>query len=604
MTQVVDLPQLSNLVIKPGDTVLLKDGSYANLAINLSCNGTASAPIIIKAQNPGKVILTGTSTLSLTGSYTIVANLVFKNGGVNKCINILGNNNRLTGCDVAYTACDVDFLVRIQNKNNRVDHCVFHDFNKLGVWVVVWRPDASENYAMIDHNIFRNRINSSGAANGLESIRIGASDQSLSSSNTIVAWNLLDNCNGEIEAISNKSCDNVFYKNTYSNCEGTLTLRHGDRCIVHRNKFLQNKKPNSGGVRVTGESHIVSQNLFKDINGNGTTRAGVSINNGMVDTLINGYYTPKNCKITDNTFINCSDDFAIGVQVKSTCTLKPESLLVSGNTVYKTSQDEVFSSDSSVLGVTSATFTNNALYATKLGKPPMQGFTLLQPTAFLGINEAEYGVNEPIGPTWGQLEPEATALPGSVQDYYVSLKALIASDLPKPVVVPPVVAPPVVVPPIVVPPVVAPPIVVPPVVVPPVVAPPIVVPPVVKPPIVAPPVVAPPVVPPVVVPPVVVPPVVVPPVVAPPVVAPPIVAPPTYTGVIEVLNGLIKTPTKDTTLLTQAMNDIQSLVKLFPKNAKDLKTASDSIKSAITKPGTASATKLLVKSVDKLKTLV
>lgn len=546
MAIVVDLPQLSGLVLKPGDTVLLKDGSYANQSINLSCNGSAAARITVKAQNPGKVILTGTSSLNISGSYTTVANLVFKDGGANKCINVLGNNNRLTGCDVAYSACDVDFLVRIQNRNNRVDHCVFHDFNKMGVWVVVWRPDASENYAMIDHNVFRNRINSSGAANGLESVRIGASDQSLSSSKSIIAWNLLENCNGEIEAISNKSCDNIYHRNTYSNCEGTLTLRHGDRCIVNRNKFLQNKKPNSGGVRVTGESHLISQNLFKDINGNGTTRAGVSVNNGMVDTPINGYYTPKSCRVTGNTFVNCSDDFAIGVQVKPTCTIKPEGLEVSGNTVYKATTDEVFSSDSSVLGVTSATFSNNSFYATKLGKAPVGGCTLLQPSLFLGVNEAEYGVNEPIGPTWGQVEPEMSELPTTVEEYYAALKADILSGV-KAAEVP--TAPP------------------------------------------APPVVEPPPAPPAVEPPV-----------APPAVEPPS-ATPTYASVIEALNVLIKTPTKDTTVLTQVLADLQALIALFPKSAKDLKTVSDSIKSAITKPGTASATKLVQKSVDKLKTL-
>jgi hypothetical protein len=421
--------------LKPGDTILLTDGTFSNMSLKITCKGTFDQKIIIKAQNPGKVILIGTSTLTMSGSHTTVANLVFKDGGVNKCISILGDNNRFTGCDVAFSIANVDFLVNIQNKNNRVDHCIFHDFNKLGVWVVVWRPTPDLNYAMIDHNIFRNRINTSGAANGLESIRIGTSDQSLSSSCTIIAENILENCNGEIEAISNKSCDNIYYKNTYSNCEGTLTLRHGNNCIVYKNKFLQNKKPNSGGIRVTGESHIIAGNYLKDINGNGTTRAGVSVNNGVVNTLINGYYQNKNTKIIGNVLVNNLDDFALGVQVKTECTLKPTDLQVKNNIVYKDisgsyANAEVFSSDSSVLGLITPTFDNNIFYAKTLGKTPVTtGYQLILPSNTLQVDESLYGVDEPIGPQWLVTEPEQSALPITIDTYYTQLKSQILSEI-------------------------------------------------------------------------------------------------------------------------------------------------------------------------------
>ena len=426
-----DVAMLKTLqgTLKPGDTFLIKDGIYSNATVSLTCNGILGKRITIKAKNHGSVILTGSSTLTMSGSFTTVANLVFKDGGVNKCINLYGNNNRLTGCDVAFTASDVDFLVRIQDTNNRVDHGGFRNFNKMGVWVVVYRPTSAINYAMIDHNIFRNRINSNGASNGLESIRIGASDQSLSASRTIVAHNILENCNGEIEAISNKSCENIYYRNTYNNCEGTLTLRHGNGCIVYKNKFLQSGKANSGGIRITGVSHVVADNLVKDINGNGTTRCGISINNGVPNTALNEYYQVKNTKILNNTVVNCKDDFAIGVQVKSACTLKPTGLIFNNNKVYKTTTDAVFSMDSSVLGVQDATFSGNKFFAKTLGKCPVTtGYELLAPVSS-PVVESDYGVQEKVGVMWGIAEPETTELGITVMDYYTNLKTQILNEI-------------------------------------------------------------------------------------------------------------------------------------------------------------------------------
>ena len=435
----VDLSSLNTVLSKaqPGDTILLKDGTYDTINVVIGCKGEQNKRITIKPVNPGKVILTGGSTITITGSYVTLANLVMKDGGVSgKAVAIQGQYNRITGFDVSYTASNCEQMVRVENANNRVDHCVFHDWDKLGVWVTVWRPNSNANFAMIDHNIFQTRKATS-ATNGLECIRVGTSDYSLSSSKSIVYNNVFDDCNGEIEVISNKSCENIYYKNTMTSCEGTLTLRHGNKCCVSRNKFDQKTKPDSGGVRITGEGHIVKNNMFKNINGNGTTRAGVSINNGVPKTALNGYYQVKDTEVLNNTFINCSDSFAIGVKVKSTCTLTPISTLISNNVVYNAGSNECFSSDASVLYGSGVSYSSNIVYGANLGKAPTTGVTKRPSSEFdlTKIDDTLYGATEKCGPLWNIQEPEQSELSTPIWECYPTFLALALKDDTTPTVI-------------------------------------------------------------------------------------------------------------------------------------------------------------------------
>jgi len=91
-------------------------------------------------------------------------------------------------------------------------------------------------YDRIDHNYFRN--NGPRAANEQESIRIGWSEMSMSSGHTIVEFNLFENCDGDPEIVSVKSCDNIIRHNTFKGCYGTLSLRHGNRNRVEGNYFF------------------------------------------------------------------------------------------------------------------------------------------------------------------------------------------------------------------------------------------------------------------------------------------------------------------------------------------------------------------------------
>jgi len=62
-------------------------------------------------------------------------------------------------------------------------------------------------------------------------------------SRALVEENRFEGCRGEIEIISNKSCENVYRRNTFVDCEGTLTLRHEvKRALIAENTILDCKE--------------------------------------------------------------------------------------------------------------------------------------------------------------------------------------------------------------------------------------------------------------------------------------------------------------------------------------------------------------------------
>ena len=66
--------------IQPGDSIVLANGTWQDFEILFAGKGTAKKPITLRAQTPGKVIISGESNLRLAGEYLVVRDLVFKDG--------------------------------------------------------------------------------------------------------------------------------------------------------------------------------------------------------------------------------------------------------------------------------------------------------------------------------------------------------------------------------------------------------------------------------------------------------------------------------------------------------------------------------------------
>ncbi|MEI6751813.1 MAG: chondroitinase-B domain-containing protein [Paludibacter sp.] len=345
--------QISGGSWSAGDTIVMKNGTWINQAITLKANGTATNPVVLKAQTPGSVILSGSSHIGLSGSYIEVSGLFFKNGTLNTGSEIVGfrtsssefaNNCRLTNCaivDCNPTDSTIDSKwVSLYGANNRVDHCTFQNKSNMGTLLVVWLTAGIVPNHIVDNNYFGYRnsnVDVTGAElNGQEIMRLGDSSTSMQTAGIQVTNNFFEHCNGEIETISNKSCGNYYSNNVFYECNGMLTLRHGNGCTVDGNYFFGNKNSSSGGVRIIGENHKVYNNYFEKLGGSGF-RSAVCIVRGKLNSLANEYFQVKNALVAFNTMVDCSNAFTINYNSSSTYTMPPIGTVIAHNNVYNTS---------------------------------------------------------------------------------------------------------------------------------------------------------------------------------------------------------------------------------------------------------------------------
>ena len=336
------------------NTILLNDGIYTNINLIINNEGTLTNPIIIKAKNKGKVFFSESVNLVISGKYIILSNIIFTNG--KGSIKLKGSNNRITNCEFSLNDGDGPILT-IHKYNNRVDHNVFKDFSNLNPWVQVLHEDDTPDHILIDSNIFMNRKKGNG--NGFETIRFGLSGTSLSQSRSVVENNIFENCNGEIEIVSNKAGGNIYYKNTFKTSYGSLTLRHGNNVIVAKNKFLQNNLLDVGGIRVAaGAGHIIYNNLIKNTN----NRAALIINSGSDDDIYNIQVSYS--KFLKNIFIDCSLDIMIG---STKYPISPRLCSIKDNIIIKNNNDPVYKINSNMIDFD---FNNNIYKANNMGNIP------------------------------------------------------------------------------------------------------------------------------------------------------------------------------------------------------------------------------------------
>ncbi|MFD0861611.1 polysaccharide lyase 6 family protein [Sungkyunkwania multivorans] len=344
-----------------GGTILLANGVWKDVELKAYGNGTKENPVIIKAETPGKVIITGDSNLSIYGNFVIVSGLWFKDGNTTakhvvqfrKDSRVFANNCRFANSTISYIKTrDADLKnhwVDIWGKNNRVDHNNFTGKVSAGTTLVVWLKgdEHTENNHKIDHNFFGARPDL--GANGGESIRIGTSTNSMRSSKTIVENNVFKNCDGEIEIISNKSGDNIFRNNLFVESRGTLTLRHGNNALVENNVFLGNNVSNTGGIRIINEGHIVRSNLLVGLKGTGL-RGPIVIMNGVPNSPLNRYHQVKDVDIQNNTIINCGP-MAFGAGKDSERTLAPIRTVFANNIITNSDGGKILDADDALDGI-------------------------------------------------------------------------------------------------------------------------------------------------------------------------------------------------------------------------------------------------------------
>jgi len=389
---------------RPGDEVVLAEGEWRDAELRIDGNGTAQEPILVRAAVPGKTILTGSSRVRLSGSYIVVSGLWLRNP-TNSSVDWFefrfDSKRSASHCVVSDCAFmeDDDFAtinkesrwIGIYGEANQLKSCRIVGKKNKGTTVVVWLGEQDKGSHEIKSNYFGNRP--SLGKNGGETIRIGDSDASMQSAKCLVERNLFEDCDGETECISNKSCENIYRGNTFLEVQGTLTLRHGNACLVEKNLFLGNKKSRTGGIRVIGEDHRVLNNYLQDLEGDGF-RTAIVLMNGFPDSKLNGYFPVKRAVVDGNIVVNCKHSLLLGYNDEVKANVPPADCVIRNNSIIARDGQAGIEV---LLFPTDSRFEGNRVQAEKLGIDPQPGIELVK--SLDAIRPVALSIDD-VGPSW------------------------------------------------------------------------------------------------------------------------------------------------------------------------------------------------------------
>ena len=309
---------------KPGDKIVVKDGVYTTTSdINIACAGTKQKPITITAQNFGKAEISGKGGFHLVSpaAYVVIRDFRFTHAA-SKAKSSVGSTFCRWTNNIFETPGDGENLT-IAGNDNEVDHNTFQNKNAMGRFLAI-RGTGKQiaERLWIHHNYFKSQKDQ-GGKNGAETLQFGLSGFSLSSSNSIVEYNLFEDCAGENEMISIKSSAVVLRYNTIRNCPAQFTLRHGNKCQVYGNYFF-----NTPGIRFFGDDHIIYSNYFQNCN------PAIQIGNGRAE-------------VADGAPLTSHD--------------RPDRVLIALNILVNNKANIVMSARDSGLGATKITITKNII---------------------------------------------------------------------------------------------------------------------------------------------------------------------------------------------------------------------------------------------------
>lgn len=346
---------------KAGDEIVMANGVWKDVAIKFEATGSEDQPIVLRAETPGKVFVEGQSYIQLGGEYLVIEGLFFRNGYTPKPNLIqfkvsdlkVATNCRVSNCvikDFNQLSRDrKDHWVEFFGKNNQLDHCYLSGKSNEGptVRVDIKGNRNINNYHKIVNNHFGPRPRKGGPK--AETLQLGDSYSSVSPGRTTVANNLFEECNGEVEIISNKTNYNEFNNNIFDRCEGSLVMRHGNYCTIDGNVFIGDGKSESyGGIRIINTGHWVTNNFFYKIIGK-EFRSPLAVMNGIPKSPQNRYNQVTDVVVAYNTWMDCVSpwQFGVGTNISQKEVLplseirsaRPIRVEVANNVIYNTNGD-------------------------------------------------------------------------------------------------------------------------------------------------------------------------------------------------------------------------------------------------------------------------
>ncbi len=310
---------------KPGDEIIMANGVWTDVQIRFKAQGTEKMPIRLRAETPGEVFLEGKSDLKFGGEYLIASGLFFRNGQTPTDVVVEFRTHKDTVANHCSLVNSVildynqlkrdrsDRWVEFHGRHNTLDHCYIAGKSNRGptVRVDIEGNESIRNYHNITNNHFGPRPPKGGPSG--ETIQLGNSFTSMSPSNTLVANNLFERCDGEVEVISSKTNFNEFRNNVFYKSEGSLVMRHGNYGIIDGNYFIGDEASDQmGGIRVINTGHWIINNYFYNLKGS-SFRSPLAVMNGIPKSPLNRYNQVTDVVVAFNTWVNCTSPWQFGV---------------------------------------------------------------------------------------------------------------------------------------------------------------------------------------------------------------------------------------------------------------------------------------------------
>jgi poly(beta-D-mannuronate) lyase len=269
--------------------------STGDLVINTK--GTEGDPITITTEITGGAEITGEGGFNIVSpsAYIIIRGFRFTHAAA-RAKSASGTSFCRWTRNFFETPGKGDYLT-VNGNDHQIDYNTFQNKNSVGKFIAV-RGEGSQiaERLWIHHNYFYNFPNQ-GGANGAEALQFGLSGFSLSSSNSIVEHNLFEKCHGENELISVKASEVTLRYNTIRDCPAQFTLRHGNRCVVYGNYFI-----NTPGIRIFGDDHTIHSNHFENCS------LAINVGNGGGEVAdgdkLTSHDRPDRVLIAFNTLVN------------------------------------------------------------------------------------------------------------------------------------------------------------------------------------------------------------------------------------------------------------------------------------------------------------
>jgi Chondroitinase B len=366
---VASVSALSTAIAKavPGDVITLAAGKYTSGTIKINRSGTAARPITISAASAGATEIGGTTKIDLSGSshvvvegFTITSSADFSVPVGATATQITRNtfNSNKNGAYLSVAADDTE-----------VDHNTFENKTTAGVFLQVNGPGAHgmAQRVHVHHNYFFNHQFK--GANGGESIRFGLSGRQHGDAKGLIEYNLFEKADGDSEAISIKSSNNVVRYNTLLNSRGTISLRHGWGTTVEGNFVIGGHS----GIRFFGNNHTIINNVVQDSAGLPMEVGGGEIRDDTNSTT--AHEAADHCLVAFNTLVGTGGNV---VKYGSGKKFAPSDVTLADNIIVGMGGSAVAGTGGSLK------FQGNILTGAAAGTMPASGFKSVDPKLVRG----------------------------------------------------------------------------------------------------------------------------------------------------------------------------------------------------------------------------